>query len=223
MYTILLVEDDGHIMRINSNVLSKAGYRVLQAATLSEAETALKIKKPDLIVLDVMLPDGNGVDWCRAVRGGGKEPPILFLSANNANADILDGLKSGGDDYLTKPYDLDILLARCEILLDKATRVPQTVKKGNLRLELPSQQAYLRGEDINLSSKEFALLLHFIQNEGMTLTTEAVYEKVWGQPMGADNRAVQRRISELRGKLIEGGCDHTINVVYGKGYCFEKI
>lgn len=221
-YTILLVEDDEHIMNINRNKLTKVGYRVLEAETLWEATELMETEKPDLIVLDVMLPDGNGVNWCVEIRGGGNEPPILFLSAKNETPDILDGFKAGGDDYLTKPYDLNILLARMKVLLERASRVPKTVKKGELTLDIASQRAYLNGRDMILSPKEFALLLMLTQNEGVTLGAEDIYARVWGQPMVGDNRTLKKCIYSLRDKLAEGGCNYMVNSVYGKGYRFEN-
>lgn len=221
-FTILLVEDDEHIMNINRNKLTKAGYRVLEAETLREAAAVLETESPDLIVLDVMLPDGSGINWCSKIRGGGSEPPILFLSAKNETPDILDGFKAGGDDYLTKPYDLNILLARIKVLLEKASRVPKTLKKGTLTLVIASQRAYLNGRDIILSAKEFALLLMFMQNEGATLGAEDIYARVWGQPMVGDNRTLKKCIYSLRDKLAEGGCEYMVSSVYGKGYRFEN-
>ncbi|MCL2010959.1 MAG: response regulator transcription factor, partial [Synergistaceae bacterium] len=187
-HAVLLVEDDRHIMKINQNTMSKMGYRVLKAVTLSEAARALEAEKPDLIVLDILLPDGNGIEWCRGIRGDSHMPPILFLSSRNDTIDILEGLKAGGDDYLTKPYDLDIFLARAELLLQRASRVPEVVKKGTLRLEITSQQAFLRGENMGLSPKEFALLLNFAQNEDKIISAETMYKKIWGQPMSEDNQ-----------------------------------
>ncbi|GHU89794.1 DNA-binding response regulator [Clostridia bacterium] len=220
IYKILLVEDDGHIMTINRNKLEKSGYSVLEADTLRAATAILESHTPDLIVLDVMLPDGDGVKWCGEIRGGGGEPPVLFLSAKNETPDILDGFAAGGDDYLTKPYDLNILLARIKVLLEKASRVPQRIKKGSLELNIAAHRAYLNGSDMVLSAKEFGLLLLFMQNEGVTLGAEEIYERVWGQPMVGDNRTLKKCIYSLRDKLTGGGCEYMVNSVYGKGYCF---
>jgi DNA-binding response OmpR family regulator len=220
-YTILLVEDDGHIMRINYNALAKAKYRVLQAGTLAEAIKVLETDKPDLIVLDILLPDGNGLDWCRKIRGGSQEPPVLFLSAKKDNIDVLKGFKAGGDDYLTKPYDLDILLARAERLLKKASHVPKTIRNGTLNLDIPSRQAFLSGENMGLSVTEFFLLLDFMQNEGKILKAEYLYEKIWGQTMNKDSQAIRTAVSRLRSKLE--GSEFIIDFEWNEGYRFYAV
>jgi DNA-binding response OmpR family regulator len=219
IHTVLLVEDDENIMKINQNKLIKSGYRVLTAEKLSEAETVLENETPDLIVLDIMLPDGDGISWCRKIRGESQEPPILFLSAKNESTDILDALKSGGDDYLTKPYDLDIFAARVEILLKKASRIPKIVKKGSLTLEIASQRVFLHGEDMLLTQKEFAVLLIFIQNENRNMTPEYLYEKAWGQLMNNNANAIRTQVSRLRAKLENS--EFIITSLRGEGYCFK--
>ncbi|GHV09024.1 DNA-binding response regulator [Clostridia bacterium] len=206
---ILLVEDNPHIMTINRDKLTRAGYRVLEADTLQAASAILTTQQPDLIVLDVMLPDGNGVAWCANLRGDSGEPPVLFLSAKDETPDILDGFEAGGDDYLTKPYDLNILLARIKVLLDKASRVPQRIDKGRLTLDPLSGRAYTDGVDLLLTQKEFALLLLFTQHEGRPLDTEYLYERVWGHSMNENDNAVKYQISRLRGKIADCGFEIT--------------
>ena len=217
-HTLLLVEDDENIMKINRNKLSKAGYRILTAERLSEAESHLANEQPDLIVLDIMLPDGDGVQWCKKIRKDSHDPPILFLSAKNTSLDILEGLKSGGDDYLPKPYDLEILLVKVELLLKKASRVPETITKGKLTLNVLSQAAYVNGKDLLLTKKEFSLLLLFIQNEGNDMGYEYLYEKIWNQPMNDDKKPVVNTVAGIREKLTGSEC--SIETVYGKGYRF---
>ena len=216
--TVLLVEDDGHIMKINQNMLAKAGHRVLKAGTLSVAVVAFETENPDLIVLDILLPDGNGIEWCKRIRGDSHVPPILFLSTLKDKFDILEGLKAGGDDYLTKPYDLDIFVARAELLLQRASRVPEVVKKGTLRLEITSGQAFLSGQNMGLSPKEFALLLNFAQNENKVISAETLYKKIWGHPMGEDNQALRKTVSRLRSKLEDS--EFIIEFEWKEGYRF---
>lgn len=116
MSTVLLVEDNPHIMKINSETLTMRGYEVLQATTAAQCMELLKWHAADLIVLDIMLPDGNGVDICKDLKKN-YHIPILFLSALGENQDIINGLRAGGDDYLAKPYDLEVFVARVETRL----------------------------------------------------------------------------------------------------------
>lgn len=219
--TILLVEDDEYIMAINRNKLTKAGCRVLEAETLRAATSILKTEKPDLVVLDVMLPDGSGVKWCEEIRGGGSEPPVLFLSAKNETPDVLEGFSAGGDDYLTKPYDLNILMAHIKALLERASRVPQAVKKGALTLDIVSSRAFIDDVDLLLSPREFSLLLLLAGNEGKIFGAEALYEKVWKAPMAGDKNTLQATVSKLRKKIDPSG--YGIAALRGQGYVFEKI
>jgi DNA-binding response OmpR family regulator len=220
MKTILLVEDDRDIMRLNSKLFKEAGYRVLEAGTVAASVRIMQNERPDVIVLDIMLPDGNGLALCRKLRGENSEPPILFLSARNQPLQIVDGLKSGGDGYLPKPYDLNVLLANVEALLRRASHVPKTVSKGPLNLDIASNQAVLNGKDMLLTQKEFALLLLFIQNEGRRFSAEYLYDKVWKASMNSDARVVRYHISILRKKLSRSG--YTIVSRRGEGYVFGK-
>ncbi|MEF9922659.1 MAG: response regulator, partial [Anaerovoracaceae bacterium] len=122
MATLLLVEDNPHIMKINAESLEDAGYKICEATSLEEAEEVLNKKLIHLIVLDIMLPDGNGVAFCKKIRKY-CDIPILFLSAKNSSVDVIEGLHSGGDDYLSKPYNLQVLSARIESLLRRTKTV----------------------------------------------------------------------------------------------------
>jgi len=218
--TILLVEDNPDIMKINRSALAMRGCRVLEAETVEQGRELMEKENPDLIILDILLPDGNGLDFCEELRKD-NNVPILFLSALGGNQDIVNGLIKGGDDYLPKPYDLDVLLARVEALLRRAGRKPEAViTVGALTLDTVSQRVTLNGEDIVLAQKEFALLLLFTQNEDKIMSAEYIYKNAWGQPMAGDKNAVRMAISRLRGKIEPSGYD--ISAIRGKGYIFEK-
>ena len=174
---ILLVEDNEKIMQGNKRMLEWEGYTIDTAATLAEAHAMLAYKRPDLIVLDIMLPDGSGLDLMRQLRGSTNAGiPILLLTGLTAQEDILHGLRSGGDDYLTKPYDFKILLARIEALLRRSERVPERLTKGCLTLDVAAGAAFMDGKDLLLTKKEFALLLIFIQNPHRFIDGEYLYE-----------------------------------------------
>lgn len=218
---ILLVEDNEKIMQGNKRMLEWEGYTIDTAVTLAEAHTKLELHRPDCIVLDIMLPDGSGLDFMKKLRESTDAGiPILLLTGLNAQEDILQGLKSGGDDYLTKPYDFKILLARIEALLRRSERVPERITKGRLTLDMSAAIAFMDGVDLLLTKKEFALLLIFVQNPERFIDREYLYEKVWKQPMTEDANALKSTIKRLRSKIEGSGWQ--IEWSRREGYCFEK-
>jgi DNA-binding response OmpR family regulator len=218
---ILLVEDNEQILYGNERMLRRRNYDVITALTLSEARKRMDETTPDAIVLDIMMPDGSGLDFMRELRKK-SEIPILLLTGLATSEDIVNGLAEGGDDYLTKPYDFSILLARIEALLRRAKKIPDVLQKDSLKLDIVAQQAFLDGEDMLLRPKEFALLLIFIQNEGKILDPQYLYQKVWNTDMNADNSTLKMHISTVRKRLEEKNCDYRITNIRGEGYRFEK-
>lgn len=217
---ILLVEDNEKILRGNQRLFEWEGYETDAAMTLAQARAAMKANRPAVIVLDIMLPDGSGLDFMRELRQSEyTDILILLLTGLSAREDILRGLTAGGDDYLTKPYDFPILLARVEALLRRAARVPETIVKGRLTLDVAAGAAYLDGTDLLLTRKEFALLLLFVQNPERLIDVEYLYEKVWKAPMVGDSKTLKTTIARLRTKIADSGW--RIAASRGKGYCFE--
>lgn len=222
---ILLVEDNEQILRGNERMLKRRGYQVLTAMTLREARERMSAPisggktSPDAIVLDIMLPDGSGLDFMCELRRT-SNIPVLLLTGLTAPEDVVRGLSDGGDDYLTKPYDFAVLLARIEALLRRAGRLPDVITKGALRLDVVSGQALLHGNDLLLTQKDLALLLLFIQNEDTALSTEYLYEKVWKSPLGDDTQALKSAISRLRKKLTGSG--YTVFTQRCEGYVFKR-
>lgn len=174
-HTILLIEDNPDILKINRTALTMSDdYRVLEAKTLEQGKKLLDQECPDLLILDVLLPDGNGLALCKEIRAG-SDFLILFLSALGENRDIINGLASGVDDYLPKPYDLDVLLARVKALLRRVAPKPQIVRLGMLTFDPFSQRALINSEDILLTTKEFALLWYLIQNKEKNISARRLY------------------------------------------------
>jgi len=218
---ILLVEDNEKIMFVNRQMLDWEGYEVTVAPTLTEAKAFIHERRPDAIVLDIMLPDGSGLDFMRELRQSkNANIPILLLTGLAEQEDIVRGLAEGGDDYLTKPYDFPILLARIEALLRRAARVPEVIRKGRLSLDVTADVAALDGRDLLLSQKEFALLQLFTQNEGRSIGSEYLYEKIWNAPMAKDSGALTSCIKRLRAKIEGSGWQ--IAWARGSGYIFER-
>ena len=216
---ILLVEDNEQIMQGNERMLTRRGYLVLTAPTLTDARKAVEAQMPDLFVLDIMLPDGSGLDFIQELRRQ-SQTPVLLLTGLTTPEDIVRGLTAGGDDYLSKPYDFGVLLARVEALLRRAENIPEKLVRGRLTLDVTADVATVEGADLLLSQKEFALLLIFAQNEDRLIPAEYLYEKAWKQPMTSDSNALKSALKRLRGKLVGSG--YCITLSKGKGYQFEK-
>ena len=217
---ILLVEDVKEVQNYNKSMLEMKGFIVETAMTLADARARLARQTPDIIVLDRGMPDGEGLDLLKELRASGSSVPVLVLTGYSEKSDVITGFETGCDDYLSKPYVFEELLIRLTRLLKTADRLPERITKGELALNLTSMIALLRGEDIMLTQKEFALLLLFTQNEGKTLGVSYIYERVWGREMNWDVRAVQQRISTLREKIE--GCGYIISSVRTEGYRFER-
>lgn len=224
---ILLVEDNPAILEANRQALAHEGYRIETAITLSEARKQLAENPPDAIVLDIMLPDGNGLDFLRELREGGQIAPVLLLTSLIKKDERLEGLRAGGDDYITKPYDIDELRARVaaflrRVKMDRESATPaEVVTLGPLALDLTRQRGTLQGEDLRLTPKEFILLLMLVQSEGEALARETLYEAAWQSPMGTDSGALWRQISALKRKLGDAYFD--LSAQRGFGYMLKFI
>jgi DNA-binding response OmpR family regulator len=216
MHNILLIEDDREIQENNKDLLESSGdYAVRTAMNLAEAREQISKEIPDIIVLDIMLPDGNGLDFIKEIN----DIPVLYLTALGETNDIVKGLNAGGDDYLTKPYDDNVLLARIESLLRRVeSRVPKTLTKGHLSLDIIAWRAYIDNNNLQLTHKEFACLLMLAQNEGHILNAHTIYEQIWKQKLVDDKNTLKATISTLRKKIEPSG--YAITVSREQGYTF---
>ena len=217
---ILLVEDNPHISKANTKALTMLGYHVLTAETLEHGRELLNKEQPSLIILDIMLPDGSGLDFCEEIRKD-SNIPILFLSGLKEDAEIVEGFESGGDVYLTKPYGLNVLVKNVESLLNRSRDVPDTLVKGQLVLNIISKSVTFADKDLDIKSgKEFDVLLYLAKHEGKLVSVSQIYQQVWGQDMLEGDTAVRNIISQIRRKLEIS--DYTITTEHGKGYMFER-
>lgn len=199
---ILMVEDNLDILDINRSILTHAGYTVLEAETIQAAWTLFQQENPMLIILDVMLPDGSGLDFCHRVRQV-SNVPILFLSALGESKDVVRGFLGGGDDYLTKPYDLDIFLVRIQALLRRYMQdsAPLDDSVAELQLKRASGRATLNGRDLLLTHMEFAVLEYLVRNRDRHVTAEELYQTLWNMDAAGDLRTVWAHISRIRKKF----------------------
>jgi DNA-binding response OmpR family regulator len=215
---LLLVEDEPAVQTNNKMVLERRGYRLKQAFNLADARKIVADEMPGAIVLDLILPDGHGLDFLKELREF-SNVPVLVLTAMGTNEDIIKGLEAGGDDYLTKPHELSVFIKRVEALLRRSSMVPDLVTLGPLSISISSNKAFCNDEDMVLSQKEYLALLQFMQYPNKMLTAKYLYEKVWGQELFADDSSLKAIISRLRMKLTDSG--YTITASRGEGYYME--
>ena len=207
------------VQMINKPLLEAKGFTVKPAMTLREAREEISREMPALIILDIHLPDGNGLDFLRELRKTSMIP-VIALTNNKKERDIVEGLASGCDDYIPKPYTFPILYARIEALLRRTNNIPEIVSKSAITLRITSDEAFVNGVNLHLSKKEFSLLCFFFNNENRFMNAEYIYEQVWGQPMAGDDKSLKNIMSALRKKLLDSG--YVITNDYGTGYCFER-
>ena len=221
-YTILLVEDNPHIMDINYEALIMEGYDVVKAKDGRECQAAMKAHDIDLVVLDIILPDSDGLTLCRQIKEA-YDIPILFLSAMSENGQIIAGLRAGGDDYLPKPYDIGVLLARVEARLRTAKRKKRPADKSGLWVNTSAMIAYNGETDLQLNRKEFSLLLIFLRSPNRMIGKEELYRAVWGTEAGDDLSALHTTVSRLNKTLEMGGAGKRVTYSRDRGYALEKI
>jgi DNA-binding response OmpR family regulator len=220
---ILLVDDDAALVETLAFNLRNVGYRVITAASGGAALEQAQAEQPDLIILDLMLPELDGLSVCRNLRQT-SDVPILMLTARTGELDKIVGLESGADDYLTKPFSLGELQARIRALLRRANpraRVDE-LRAGDLTLNLVSRRAHLGDRELMLSPREFNLLAELMRQRGAVLTRDLLLNHIWGEDFYGDARTVDVHIRWLREKLEADPADPVrIVTVRGIGYRFE--
>ena len=217
--SILVVEDEGSIASFIGMYLKKAGFAVRTAGTGAATIEEVAAETPALIVLDLMLPDIDGIDVCRRIRQT-SDVPILMLSARDEDVDKIIGLEVGADDYLTKPFNPGELVARVKSILRRAgpeRRELDTalIEHGDLRVDAGRREVSVGGEEVQLAPKEFDLLWELLDHRGLVLTRDQLLERVWGYTFAGDTRTVDVHVRQLRRKIGEA-CP--IVTVWGVGY-----
>jgi two-component system, OmpR family, alkaline phosphatase synthesis response regulator PhoP len=216
---ILIVEDERNIASFVSMYLKNARYTVEIARDGAEALQKAENAKPDLVVLDLMLPDIDGLEVCRQIRSS-SDVPILMLTARDDDIDKIVGLEVGADDYLTKPFNPRELVARVKSILRRSTpdrREAKTtqIRHGQLLVDSGRREVQVEGNDVQLAPKEFDLLWELLDHNGLVLTRDQLLEHVWGYTFAGDTRTVDVHIRQLRRKL---GDASPIVTVWGVGY-----
>ncbi|MDR7274978.1 response regulator transcription factor [Catenuloplanes atrovinosus] len=222
MESLLVVDDEPTVRELLAATLRFAGFTVSSAATAAEALDAARREPPDLVLLDVMLPDLDGFEVLRRLRVGGARVPVLFLTARDTPADKVRGLTLGGDDYVTKPFDLQELLARIRAVLRRSGgSEADTLTAGDLTLDPSGMAVSLRGEPVRLSPTEFRLLHHLMRHAGRVLTKAEILADVWRYDFGGETSIVDTYISYLRRK-VDTGEPKLIHTVHGVGFVLRR-
>jgi len=221
---VLIIEDDPTILRVVKDNFVSRGYQVQTARNGEEGLEAALSGKADLILLDIMLPRINGFEICRAVRAEKLEMPILMLTAKGQEEDIVRGLELGADDYITKPFSMQELLARSRAFLRRRqTGAKPSYAFGSCRLDTVSHRLLKDGIEVPLTNKEFRLLEYFLQHPGRAFTRDSIMTAVWGNAVMVTARSVDRCVTTLRSKIEPDPHRPTfIHTIREIGYRFEN-
>jgi DNA-binding response OmpR family regulator len=217
--SVLVVEDEASIASFVALYLKNAGYDVATVGNGGDALTAVERNQPSLIVLDLMLPDIDGIEICRRIRQK-SDVPILMLTARDEDVDKIIGLEVGADDYMTKPFNPRELVARVKSILRRTTparkeRDSEVIQHGDLVIDAGRREAKVGDQEIQLAPKEFDLLWELLDHRGLVLTRDQLLERVWGYTFAGDTRTVDVHVRQLRRKL---GDASPIVTVWGVGY-----
>ncbi len=222
MKTVLLVDDDPNILQVAGFAVTKAGYRVVTATDGKQALKLIRDEAPCLVVLDIVMPELDGMEVCRELR---KESavPVIFLTSMDDEIDRIVGLELGADDYLTKPFSPRELVARIKAALRRMmsegeVRMGNVLQYRHVRIDTGSRQVWVDDRPVELTQTEFDLLAALAEHRGMVLSREQLLEKVWGYDYFGDLRVVDVHVGHLRQKL---GNDQLVATVRGVGYRFE--
>lgn len=220
MNHILIVEDEDAIARMTKLCLCKNGYRCDIARDGYTAAKRIEETIYDLVLLDIMLPDMDGYELLEYIRQF--DTPVIFVTARAAVPDRVKGLRLGAEDYITKPFDLEELLARVEAVLRRYHKTERFLEAGRIRIDTLSRTVYNGGEQVSLPTKEYDLLLFLVRNQGIALYRETIFEQVWREPYYGNTRTVDLHIQRLKKKLRLGDA---VESIYKIGYKFspEKL
>jgi two-component system phosphate regulon response regulator PhoB len=222
---ILVVDDEPDILELVRFNLTQAGFAVETAATGEEALAMLRRSRPDLVVLDLMLPDRTGMDVCRDLRGdpGLRTLPVIMLTAKSEEVDRIVGFELGADDYVVKPFSPRELVLRVQAVLRRGSRAEggrALLEHGPLRLDVERHRCTVNDRDIDLTAKEFRLLESLMSRPGRVLSREKLLDEVWGSDVVVTLRTIDTHMKRLREKLEEAG--ELIDTVRGVGYRFAE-
>lgn len=218
MPRILIVEDHPNLLRSITRALQESDFDVIPAATLQSATDEFA-SDVDLVILDLMLPDGNGLDWLSKLRATGNTVPVLVLTARDSIRDRVHGLDTGADDYLIKPFAIDELLARVRALLRREHRSDSSsLAVADLQLDLVARKVFRGNDLIELQPRQFELLAYLMLHSGQIVTREMIATNVWKDPLATWTNVIEVHVNQLRKKLESPDRQAILHTVRGKGY-----
>lgn len=226
MKDILLVEDNKELAVLIRDFLNREGYSVCWAGSGKEALDYMEVQPVKMLLLDIMLPEMDGFAVCRAVRAKWNLP-VLIMSARDGRDDKLTGYELGADDYMEKPVDAEILIAKVKALMQRAyggRQESDLIVSGQISLDTSARQVYLNGRELELNVKEYELLLLFLENPGKTLRKEYIFAQIWGMDSLSENQTLTVHIKMLRSKIEDNPRQPgRIQTVWGVGYRYEEV
>lgn len=218
MPRILIVEDHPNLLRSITQALLESGFDVIPAATLQSATDEFS-GDVDLVILDLMLPDGNGLDWLARLRVAGNVVSVLVLTARDSIDDCVHGLDTGADDYLIKPFAFDELLARVRALLRRETRSdPSSLAVADVQIDLVARKVFRGNDLVELQPRQFDLLTYLMRHSGEIVTREMIATHVWKEPSATWTNVIEVHVNQLRKKLESPERPAILHTVRGKGY-----
>ncbi|HEY3406736.1 MAG TPA: response regulator transcription factor [Propionicimonas sp.] len=221
---ILVVEDEQELLEVVARHLDQHGFEVVRASTIAEARAVVWERQPDLLLLDVLLPDGSGYDLCAELRKS-MAAPIIFVTALAQDRAIVRGLGAGGDDYIAKPFSLDVLLARVNAQLRRhGLSQAMRIDLPPLHLDFVTGKVILHDEEVDLSKREMQLLAYLAANTGQGFTQEELLERVWDDHSGLPTNTVRQHVSTLRRKLsLDEASAFELVLTPDRRYVFQQV
>lgn len=221
MFKILLADDEIKIRSTIKDYLSAKGFDVITAKDGADALEKFVEDEFDLIILDVMMPNFDGFDTCRAVRRR-SNIPVLFLTAKGQERDFLQGFECGCDDYIVKPFPLSVLYEKCFALIKRYRGISEDnlITVGKISVNLEKRKIFSNGEEIYFSDKDFKILSYLMKNKGIVLSRDLILTRVWGYDFDGDSRVVDTHIKRIRKAL--GVCSNQIKTIVNAGYVLEE-
>lgn len=219
---VLIVDDEPTILETIETKLRREGYTTFVAVSAEQGLNLFRKVKPDLIILDIMLPNRSGFEMCQVIRQE-SQTPVIFLSAKNEERDRIKGLELGADDYVSKPFNLNELAARVKAVLRRSTgeTLPEVLEVGDLKIDPRSHEAFRSGRKLALSPREFSLLYFLVKNEGRVFSREVLLDRVWGRDAYVSERSVDVHIRWLRVHIeADPMAPERLITVRGVGYKF---
>ena len=218
--TILVVEDEEDVLDLMEYTLSKEGYDVITCVDTSNVRDVLDEKDVSLILMDRNLPGMEGSRYVAKLRSLGYNQPVIYVSAKDSSEDVIDGFESGGDDYVTKPFNLNELKARVKALIKRTQKNQDVIKCRDIVYSSSNKTFSVEGEDVKLTHLESALLLEFMKNQNVLLTREVLLERVWKESVNKQLKTVNVAIKRLKENIDPKGEKNYIQAIRGEGYLF---